>query len=311
MLSTTVWPLGSSARAVPMLRAIRPHAVNLHGTPAELEAHAPALARAIRADRALARAGAPPELWVTFAQVGYGAASRALRPLVARGDAAGIARVTDGLLADRMRAVEVARVLGARTFMLDLEFSFKSKLPGFDGAAARAAIAAARERLGPGVRVLVTSYGAPHYHRLPWDAFDAGDGHAAQWYAAPKQVKGEPPRIASLDSARELLAMYAGQWRELAARGVVRDRPMAVVYVQGHHVCTEGTCAIADAGTDVGVWAAPTRLDAAGVRAARALVGIEDAGFTGPGRIARWQAARGLKADGIVGPKSLAALGIE
>jgi hypothetical protein len=83
-----------------------------------------------------------------------------------------------------------------------------------------------------------------------------------------------------------------------------------IAYVQAHHVTVRETCRIANAHETVCMWAFPTRTDANGVKAARALAEIERRGFPGPGRVERFQASAGLAADGLVGPKTLRALGL-
>ena len=63
--------------------------------------------------------------------------------------------------------------------------------------------------------------------------------------------------------------------------------------------------------TDIArAWAIPTRHDAAGLLGLRAVLLCRARAGRSAGAVARWQASEGLVADGVVGPRTLAALGL-
>jgi hypothetical protein len=109
---------------------------------------------------------------------------------------------------------------------------------------------------------------------------------------------------------RNRLALHRRQWGAAVKGGALRDRPYTG-YVQLHHVTTRETCCIADAFDSVCGWAGPARVDADGLLAARVLCELDRRGFSGPGRIGRFQASVGLESDGLVGPNTLRALGLK
>jgi len=303
MVILTVWHAGLLARALPMLRAIRPHAVMLHSSPEHLASVGAKATAEIRADASLRRNGEAPAVWFGVAgDVGHTATHASLSKL-APGDAAGKARILRALQERRLAAVRGAKRAGVGTVMWDPEAAWKLARPGFDAASARELLTLARTE-APEVRQLVTSYDCPTYHHgVPWAAWDDADGWAPQIYAAP--AKGEPPSGSKRGRARH--ALHRKHWTGGERERLIRPRPY-LAYVQAHHVETHETTFIADQCADVALWCAPTRIDAAGILAARALVAIEDAGFAGPGRVRAFQTAHGLTADSLVGPKTLAAL---
>jgi hypothetical protein len=81
-----------------------------------------------------------------------------------------------------------------------------------------------------------------------------------------------------------------------------------IPYAQAHHHEVAAACAIHDLAPLSAAWALPTRHDAAGILALRADAELRRRVGHAPGRIARWQTLRGLAADGVLGPRTLASL---
>ena len=106
---------------------------------------------------------------------------------------------------------------------------------------------------------------------------------------------------------------------ELVARGIAADHlaPGAsgyAPYVQLHGCSVAAVCHLTDRGQTACGWALPRapkgRSDELGVLAWRAMRAVRAEVGAGPGAIARWQAKRGLQADGVLGRDSLVALGL-
>lgn len=177
-----------------------------------------------------------------------------------------------------------------------------------------------------------TSHDMPLWHHLPWAAALGKDSpvrlHLPQQYAAPSRSKKEPslPAPTSWKAARKRAEDSDGQWLRLVRSGVVRadlgpGGAGFATYGQCHDIVSAGVMLVADR-TDIScVWALnaatgePDRrkfpkCDALGAFAIRALMRVRREAGEGAGSIARWQASNGLEPDGIVGPRTLAALGL-
>lgn len=272
-----------------LLEAVRPDAVQLHGSPAHLRSDAAArVARDVRSSLPDA------ELWLGVAcdSPAYRLAegSRTLR--WARDELASAARV----------AVD----LGAAAVVWNAEAGWKrSKASPVDRAALARALVTHVATEHPALVQGHTAYDQPHLHgRYPWAAWIGPGSSVAlalpQVYCAPKE--GLAPRGAL---ARRLAARRAS-WARSTTAGLVRPGLAVLPYLQLHGVPAGQTATVAG---ELGLcgWALPSRSDAEGHRALRALAALRP---LGPGAVARWQAERGLTADGIVGPKTLAALGL-
>lgn len=291
MLALTLWPISRYELALPALDRIRPGAVQLHADPYTLDKRGVQIADKLRALHPGVQiwVGLTGDIWATDTA-----------RLIAKGRSKD---ALDTLSRKRMVGIHAAKAMGAARVVFDPEGRWEHRAPGFDAAAATAFVASAKQELGA-ISLYVTSFDIPGEHgAFPYQAFDAADGWVPQIYAAPKTG------VAGLNAARGRLEWHKAQWARATQQGTVRKRPVSA-YVQGHHVLCEGTCAIADAHDDVCIWAAPDLIDMEGLRAAQALAEIERRGFTGVGRIGRFQASAGLKSDGIVGPQTLAALQI-
>lgn len=164
-----------------------------------------------------------------------------------------------------------------------------------------------------------TSYDHPGYHSTyPWRAW-LGPGSPIeaslpQVYAAPEgglmAHRGALP-------AREARALAS--WGAAVRAGwITADDPATpalegvrwLPYYQAHHVTTADAVASAVAHPLACLWAIPTRTDAAGRAAFRALCELHRRGWWGAGAVQAFQRSAGLTADGICGAKTLRALGI-
>lgn len=177
-------------------------------------------------------------------------------------------------------------------------------------------------RLYPDLRQLFTSYDHPgHHSAFPWKAW-LGEGSPVtesywQVYAAGLGKEVNPHRGALPARERSSIASYQKALRARLLRPDVPDgtpgdetdldwRP----YLQLHHVHASDTIALAVRYPTTALWAIPSRADAHGRAAFLALCELHRRGFWGEGSIERFQASRGLVADGIVGPRTLAQLGL-
>jgi len=279
-LVVTAWGGDGIARALDgalsALHAIGPDVVQLHTRPDATDA---AVIARVRAEIPGAR------VWI-----GAPADTLARTPATAAKRAAEWARM--------------ARDLGAEALILNGEAAWVGAAP----ALARDVIAAMRAA-APALTLGWTSFDHPRYHRLPWGAILGAGGvdlHLPQVYAAP--TDGVATRDGALARWESAARQWAAQGDVLPAHRIGGER--CVPYVQAHHVSVSGTCALLDRAPLASAWALPTRSDEAGVLALRADATLRREAGHAPGRVARWQAAHGLTADGAVGPATLRALGL-
>ena len=283
MLAITLWHIADWRSAVDTLAQIQPDAIQLHADPDTLVAQAHDVQRDLT--KALGHF-APKEWWVGVA----GDVGRGL-PL-------------DKLVRLRATGLRAAKELGAKRVILNCEAAWKQGLPGFQGSDAADFVLTAR-RICQAL-VYVTSFDCPGYHmEFPWRAFDTGDGWLPQIYAAPAQ--GEPAPNSKQGRAR--LRLHQAKWEQATQSGLLKRRPV-VGYVQAHHVVARETMWLLDAHDEAAMWAYPDRCDADGLRAARAFTSLERLGYRGKGRVARFQADRGLLVDGLCGPATFGELGL-
>lgn len=277
-------------RALPLLDALTRHAapgdlgVAIHDPPSDDDA---ALSRDVRAAglRLIYGWGTDPD------------ARRTVR------DAAATTRRRARLAADR----------GAEAVELNGEAAWKA--PGLS-AHAREMLGAAREG-APGLPVAWSYFDGPDSHEMEPETGRSIFGPGGVDYSAPQVYASDPgaPGLEDHRDARRRWDRAVAQHEAMVRRGIYRPelvpgREACAVYAQLHG-CTAGCVAwLLDRGHVGRGWAIPTRSDAEGLRGVAAVLIARREHGTAAGAIARWQAARGLTADGVVGPLTLAAMGI-
>jgi hypothetical protein len=292
-LALTLWERPDQASA--LVSQIRPDVVILHATPTA--AHG-----AMIAD--LRRASPGVRVWYQLPGNPYAAGS-----------------LNDDLFAIRA-CVRGALALGAEVLSINGE---GASSPGgaswaSDDPSARAALgerasrilaAAAAESAGR-LALAWSSHDCPLWHHLPWAAIFGTESPVAlslhQHY--PSDGKSQASRAACL--AR--LKTSADQWARLGPSAcrpeLAPEGSAAVLYTQAHGLSVAGACALYDRSALAAAWALPTRHDADGILALRADAAMRREVGHAPGRIVRYQSAHGLAPDGVVGPRTLAALGL-
>jgi hypothetical protein len=303
----TLWS-GSGLRAAwakgrAHLEMVRPHVVQLHGAPSLLKEQAPAIADQVRAALPGVR------IWL-------GVAGDAGHTDVRAGKLS-----VDELHRRRVAVAETLRACGADRPLLNCEENWKRGIRppqgGFDDAAATRWVRDLQAAL-PGVPIEHSAYAAVAGHTAyAWGGF-LGPGLCARSWWQLYEIHSVKGAIAALDRHRKSVAAER-------LHGLIGPQCVAAPYLQAHHgtkrdresgaMVPYGThplaaSVMADAFNDVTFWAAGERMDDDGAALARALVEIERRGFTGAGRIARFQASAGLNPDSQIGPKTRAALGL-
>lgn len=278
--------------ALPLLASIRPDVVILHTYPEP---------RDVVACQAVLRALPGVRLWI-----------QAPANVLAGGDERRAIRRAETWAAE-------ARDLGAEVLSLNGEMASRPGSAGWD-AATPAEAAAEAQRIA---RILAAMAAVPSAPGLAWCSHDRsgrlplaiwhavlGAGspvllHIPQVYAAPvRGIASRAEALARLDAHRRSLAL-AGIRPELAPGGTGW-----APYVQAHHHALSAACALYDSAPLACAWTLPERCDDLGVLALRADAELRRLAGHAPGRAARYQAAHGLTADGIVGPATLRALGL-
>lgn len=234
----------------------------------------------------------------------------------------GQARGTAAAVAEARRCGRVAADMGAEALEFNGEGSSDASRPGdwIPGTAAEAhqlaelaadIIDAAKDELrlrsSPAV-VLWTSHDMPSF-RLPWRAIlSRVGGHSPQHYPAQK---------GGLVKQRELMARVArsaGRWdaideRDGLPRELLPGGELWVPYLQGWgHTVGASVWGLAEHRL-ARLWAYPGSWDANGLHALRAARAVRAEVEPTVEAIEHWQRLRGLAPDGVVGPRTLAALG--
>ena len=212
--------------------------------------------------------------------------------------------------------------LGAEVLSLNGEGASAEGRPGWAsrdpavratlGARAAELLAAAHAEAAGRLRLAWSSHDCPSWHPLPWAPIYGPSSPVAvslhQHYPAPKGG------VASRAACLSRLATSSAQWARLGTSVCRTDLAPrgagAVLYTQAHGLTVDGACALYDLAPLAAAWAVPTRHDAAGILALRADAELRRRVGHAPGRIARWQTLRGLVADGVCGPRTLASLGL-
>lgn len=154
-------------------------------------------------------------------------------------------------------------------------------------------------------------------HSLPWGAILGAGSPVSAWLP---QVYADPAdgTAASVAGAGSRYAGTAAQHTLAVTRGLIRPEFAAtgagfVLYAQSHHHTTAAACSLYDRAALAASWTIRrdgALCDAAGILALRADAEMRRRVGHAPGRVARFQASAGLTADGAVGPRTLAALGL-
>lgn len=282
------------------LRAIRPDVVMLHTYPGEED----------RPTIAKARAAIPGvRIWI-----------QAPANTLAGG-------TETGAIARAVEWAKAAASLGVEALVLNGEMSSGGGRPGWD-AKTPAEAAAKGKRLRAILDAMAAVPGCPvlgwsshdRIERLSRSVWRAALGPGSPVRLHLPQAYSAPPGRAGVATRKGTVARLQAHAKSFA-RGVPADvRPELaqggagwVPYGQMHHHATDATCTLLDAAPLAALWTLSEdreSADAAGILAARADAELRRRAGHAPGRVARWQASEGLVADGVVGPMTLAALGV-
>lgn len=284
-----------------LLAAARPQVVQLHSAPRGHERYTRSVAAAVR------RALPGVRLWLGVGADGW--LWEWARGLCSRKTAL-----------DRLSGcADLAAELDAECVKWNGELAYKQHVErGRDLARATLEYVAGRH---PQLAQGFTSYDHVHYHPAPWRAwcYPGSPVSAAfpQVYAAPGGEEAMAHRGALPARERAALSSWATAVRNgwvgadapEGAPGDDNDLDWAP-YIQAHSVQASDSIAFALRYPLTSWWAAPSRMDAQGRSAFLAVCAMRRLGFSGADAVQRFQRSAGLVADGIAGPKTLAALGL-
>jgi hypothetical protein len=206
---------------------------------------------------------------------------------------------------------------GVTCLVLNCEPAWKSRPKGSAAQAVRETFEAA-----PTLRLGHTSYGAPApidgdpktpgwqnfggHGNYPWREFCGPESPVAwtapQFYWSRKNGEHDP-------RGRGIAYMtdYAASVAEAKRLRWIRPDMPVHAYLQAYDARTDELCLASERYPVTCWWTWPERMDDAGTRAIAALAELHRRGLS----IREYQTAAGLVSDGLVGPKTLAALGIK
>lgn len=286
-------------RHLATLRAIRPDVVMLHTYPGPEDA--PTIAKV--------RAAVPGvRIWI----------QAPANTLAGGSEANAIARAVEW--------AKAAAALGVEVLVLNGEMSSGGNRPGWDAKPGEAAAKGARLRAifdamaaVPGCPVLGWS-SHDRIERLSRSVWRAALGpgspvllHLPQTYSAPPNRNGVSKRKATAARLRAHAKSFGAGVPADVRADLVQGGPGWIPYGQMHHHETAATCILLDAAPLAALWTLSEdteSADPAGVLAARADAELRRRVGHESGRVARFQAGAGLKADGVVGPVTLRAMGL-
>lgn len=161
----------------------------------------------------------------------------------------------------------------------------------------------------PGLELTFTSYGAPLEHlALPWQAF------LARWRGVPTPIRESAFQTYFASQSHKADRAYSERWvstyqGDIAlayGRGIISPRVARAVYLQAYWAPCTGLCEAAAGAERVYWWTAPLHADTEGLWAVASLAELYRRDRT----VAEFQQEAGLVVDGLVGPKTRAALGV-
>lgn len=164
----------------------------------------------------------------------------------------------------------------------------------------------------PGVPICITSHDRTWSHRLPWGKLAGPNGCdmlSLQYYDADTST----PEPEGIRSTRARVVRGLVDLRRHVEAGVIRQdlyrgEPGWVPYGQAHSKTSDGVAYLLDCADSSRVWALPARCDERGLAAIEAvLVARRECGRS-RGSLVRFQEAERLKPDGVLGPKTMAAV---
>ncbi|HSN28371.1 MAG TPA: peptidoglycan-binding domain-containing protein [Kofleriaceae bacterium] len=294
-------------RALPLVQRSRPGVVMLHSGPDDLAAHAPAQANALRS------AVPGVEIWLA---IGCDHRLRQQRLSGGRYDGEAVVQHLASI-------ADSAAHCGATVAMLDPESEWEllgKHDPSLADSIAREVLTEIRRR-APRLTLAFTSFDFPTYHAaFPWRAWLGPASPMtmafAQCYASPEHGiagRGQLEARERGDLASWATAVRAG-WIRPDVEPDVPDDVDWYPYLQLHGVPAVDTIRVGVERAAVAGWAAGADnaedlCDADGTNAWLAICELRRRGYWGADAVVRFQREVGLAADGIAGPKTLAALG--
>ena len=292
MIALTLWHSDglrkALAGALPLLQRVRPDIVQLHASPDGLRKDAPGIADEVRR-------------MLPSARVWLGVACDSPARRYAEG-AWTLDRAADALLV----AADAATAVHADTIVWNAEAGWKRLDPTRPDCGPLAQAVVTRcHAAHPELVQAHTAYDQPTLHgAYPWAGW-LSDGTVRialpQVYCAPDEG------LASKGALERRYAAHSASWATARRKGWIATETV-VPYLQAHGVPAGQTVTLAGRLGGACFWAAPTRIDDEGEKALRALATLRDAGFAGPDAVTAYQRAKGLVADGIAGPLTMAAL---